>query len=320
MNELKNVPNHRIDDQHLWADYIEMLCCWDADRLISKSRFIDIVRPEEIDLISGDETHESAAEEDDKYAARTDELFRFFEFRSNLYGNSYPFKLERGVLYLKEEALDSSIHLLYIYLLCCSNLSYFNKKVERPLLTTEFEVISQIATKNILPTNSTIHLVGKNSLGGESVYKGKLYNKLVMISKDLGEQLIVSEDEFPITDSGDGGLDLLGWINFEDSLNSRIVFVAQSKCSPEWYRPKSAGQMMRSYMNLNNPPNDLYFIPFCFRKLGHKWHQSRRLRDLVLFDRVRIMRSLKDNPKEFTSKSKSIPLILELLKEPTEII
>ncbi len=326
MSRFNDLPEYKKFDGHLWADYIELLCAWNPDREISTADYIDWIRLKETDIKIDNKTVDFNNDGvglndpeliDDKFSSETSDLFQYFISREQLYQDSYPFRLEGKVLKLKDYPCSNENHLLYFYLLCCSHLSYFSDHLSE--FTSEFELLCELTTKALIPDNSTLHNVGKNTLGEPSAYMGNLFKKLSQIAQNLGETLKVEENSFSKTNSGDGGLDLIGWVNFSDNLNSRIVFVGQSKCNQNWFDAKSAGIRLRSYVNLINNPNDLYFIPFCYRAVNNNWITSSNVDGLTLIDRSRILLSLGPKVKEFIAKSKSVSTVISLLKEPESV-
>src|SRR5207237_1120074 len=137
-------------DEHLWADYIELLCLFDVDGVFSKEHLADRVQERkdlggEIEDLEaeieeayveseedGDEDGElpdeiPSAELDDKWESLTTDWFEHLKYRSAIFGEFYPFVLtgEGAVLERRPEITER--HKLYVFLLVLSNLKYFRK-------------------------------------------------------------------------------------------------------------------------------------------------------------------------------------------------
>jgi hypothetical protein len=324
-SRFNTAPKYRHFDIHLWSDFVELLTLWNIDNYYTSADLTDRIRPEETDISIGldDGSQEDYAGSyqddpevvDDKYEIRVSEYFEHCNFRKNIFGENYPFEPAYNVLKLKNDLNDC--HLLYIYLLFCSHLNFF--KNEEKIFTSDFEQLSAEAMKFLLPDSAIVHNVGKNSAGGINHYRGNLYSKLESMAVDLGEKLTVSQSDMPKYSSGDGGLDILGWIPFSDKLKSKLIYVAQCKCSEEWKDIRSPKERLKSYMTINHAPNNLFFIPFFFRRSSGEWHEKDKIDDKVLIDRLRIIELFRPDVSLFL-KTDSHKTVKSLIEEKESII
>lgn len=315
-------PKYNVSSVHLWADYVELLTARDIDSQISAGQLIDRIWPEARDLVPEEEElqdfEEDIPQAQDAYARKVDDWFRLLKTRASKYGSDYPFDLENNLIKVKENLSDKQK--LYLILLCCSHLKYFG--TEEPLLTTEFEVLSTMVAKKLVPNTAEIYNVGKNNVGGTRRYTGNKYAKLLAMSKDMGIALMTKEEDLPPTDSGDAGTDLLGWQNFPDKGDNKILYLGQAKCSDLWDDGrKDALALLERHFAFNGDPNNFFFIPYCFRTAGFTWARPRSATKIVLVDRLRMMNLLDNNDVvNFVQNYQSMTVADTLLNLPESII
>lgn len=315
-------PKYKVASVHLWADYVELLAARDIDSQISAGQLIDRIWPEARDLVPEEEEpqelEEDIPEAQDAYARKVDDWFRLLKTRALKYDEDYPFELENNLIKVKANLTNK--HKVYLVLLCCSHLKYFG--TEEPLLTTEFEVLSTMVARKLVPNTAEIFNVGKNNIGGTPRYTGNKYTKLLAMSKDMGATLMTKEDDLPPTDSGDAGMDLLGWQNFPDRGDNKILYVGQAKCSDLWDDGrKDALALLERHFNFNGDPNNFFFIPYCFRTAGFTWARPRSATKIVLVDRLRMLSLLNnDDVTNFVQNYQSLTVTDTLLTQPESVI
>lgn len=306
---------------HLWADCIELITLWDVDNETSKAQFIDRLYPDRKDIIVDDNEDDDLEkpEKEDSVKTEVNSIYSLLSVRSVKHGDNYPFFIEDETLFVKDNL--QSNHRLYIYLLAASHLKYFNKI--QLVLTSEFEHLSLIVMRLLVPAGSEVHVSGKNALeGAPKRYTGNKNNKLKLLSKDLGYHIKEDQRDFAATDNGDAGVDIVGWKNFIDGNRNKLVFIGQSKCSDEWHKAGTdALTSLNKIFNINVAPTNFYFIPFCFRRADFEWEDSGATTNLVLVDRFRFL-TLIDAAEidNFVQDSTSISRIEELMKEHEKVI
>lgn len=277
-----DTPVYNISDEHLWVDYIELSCCRSGE--LTESEIKNLISPknEDLNINLRDEGTFSSSENRDKYELRFDEYVNHLELRKSQLEESYPFHVEDGYIKLKEKLTDEQLG--YIYLLFCSHLSFIDVS-KRQVLTSDFEELSSSLIKSYFNNDSQVFNFGKNSLKETSRYSGNLKTKLQKLSEDFG--CLLMPVDFSINNSGDGGIDLVGWFGPWDSLNGKIIIIAQCKCSNEWSNARDALSYLKSYLYLTNEVNNFFFIPYVFRKTNGEWHQRQHSNHKILIDRFR---------------------------------
>ncbi len=257
----------------------------------------------------------------DKYEKRFESLIRLARVRIAKYGKDYPFEIIGGKSLKQVNSLDNG-HFLYIYLLCSSLLSQFRDL--QSVLTSEFESLCLEAIKELAPSRSQLFVSGRNALNDKDArYHGSLMTKLQKISEDL-ELNFKNRDYKPTspTNSGDGGVDIVGWVDFTDKSMNKLSILAQCKCSEEWLKGGSdAYSQLKGIFSFDPLPVNYYFIPFCFRDHAFSWRDSTPVNSMILIDRSRLINLLsEDKIAKFVTTSDSIKRLKILMAEEAEHI
>ena len=267
------------------------------DRMNERQDLSEIEPDEEEEIVLGGATeHKAVAANDDKKRQRVLDWFRHLEYRAKVFSNIYPFEIlgegEIKVIYRKRLTL---LRKLYVFLLVSSNLGYIEKRFW-PKLTSCFEFLSAAALKSYLPGNAKVYVFGKNIMNRRRRYSGLLWHKLDTLRKDLKETLKVSPEDFEPRDSGDNGLDVVGWVPFQDKASGFLIILAQCACTPEWVNKQHATSYndWSNMMSFTAYPNNMVFIPFCFRNSFGHWYRKARISKNILIDRLRLTCLLED--------------------------
>ena len=314
-------PSLKHSELFRWADYFELACLYNSDKSISKGDIYCIMEPLLRDSIIDKEEFESSDDcsdkdifppnetKNDQYRFFCDELFKMLEYRAWVYKAFYPFKIKEGNLLELKPSLQIKCK-LYIYLLSCSNLSFF--KDAQSKLTTDFEILSKESLKRFVSSKAEIHHFGANVR--PSSYTGNLYSKIVKLAEDLNCDLIAQKEDFSSKDSGDGGLDIVAWYPFKDLKWSRFIILAQCKCSEEWVdlRFSSSLEAWQGKIRFTNPINNMTFIPMCYRRCNGAWHKNHNVSGTILIDRQRLIDCLGDNV-DFFKKYNSLKYVDEIV-------
>lgn len=232
--QLKSLSFSGFDDSkehfHSYADIAELIClrsngyASDFD-ILKRIKANGKIIKEDTEKLDG-EIGLVDTENSDKVESWLTVVFEYLEIRSNIYSEAYPFIIERNSLKLKSKELTNSQY-IYIYLLIASSLEFF-KKIQNEL-TSEFEIISEHVLSQFLP-NGKVYGFGSNSH-----FKGnarKKINKLASeINVDIRKRIISQVSKY---NSKEEGLDVVGWIPFEDNNPNTIVILGQCACGQNW--------------------------------------------------------------------------------------
>jgi hypothetical protein len=292
---LEKLP--KSSDIPVWGDYIELLCLVNRDNIVTKADVLDRKRDETDSELPTYDEDETIAETRDKEEQQVDDWFRHLIYRQGTFDRSgfYPFYVTNGGDSLKLKDNLTLQHKLYIFLLLASNLRYVPNY--KHSITTAFETVSQNALRSILPTNAEVHVFGTSSQG-KGRYSGNLLNKIRVLAEDLSERVLIDENTFSSHNSGDKGLDIVGWVPAGDrGVGGLLCVFAQCACTEEWVTKQHSSKVdsWRPVMTFTSPPSNLIFIPFCFRNSNGGWWQPTDIHESIVVDRVRMVHFVKDD-------------------------
>ena len=266
----------RDTDVHTLCDFAEMLCLLTPDRVCSRESIRDHVR----------DVGEAKVSDED-----LDDCFTNLQWRQLAFGADYPFTLAGdGRTFHAPEDL-SERQQMYAFLLLCSGLPYTSRPYNP--LTDAFERVALVAFKSAWPTDGVIRAFGKN----ETEYIGPKWQRLNTLAENIGSEGRCNEHTFRARDQGDGGIDLAAWVELDEHERKNIPSaLAQCACSrDEW----SAKQTEISADRLGNSIHathrwmQVLFIPQCFRDSRGRWAVPGEIGQIVLFDRLRIVKQLR---------------------------
>lgn len=274
-------PAYTSNELNLYADFIELMGVFSNTDGVS---FGDIQ-----DRFFGtkdySENFVTKAEQEDKDESFIYDILRIIEERTILYNDDYPFSFQKSEIILLKENLNWR-QKLYIGLLISSKLNIFNEFT--PTLSTEFETISFLVFKNYLPDYSIIKEFGKNT-----EYEGNAINKITELAKDLG--LDIDNDELEgISERNyqERGLDVIGWIPFEDNCKNKLVYLAQCACGKDKESKFHDTRRFENYLLFyKSKPQHIMFIPYSLINVSKgKFYQSDLIeKDFLIFERKRIL-------------------------------
>jgi hypothetical protein len=302
LENLTSIP--KASAAHVWADFIELLCMRDPDRLISRADVVEHIRASVRDLSEPDPLQgspiddddgevDAEAEVDDRWSQQVSDWFKHLEYRSGSFEEFYPFEVSadgRSLIARPQLTLKRKV---YLFLLMAANLRYVSGHRRRNMLTSSFEVSCLQALRNYLPAGSKAYMFGKHPLN-KGRYKGKLWLKINQLGVDLGEKIICEENEFNPRDTGDGGLDLVAWLPFDDGGRGVVSVFAQCGCGDDWVdkQHETSLDVWSKCIRFTAPPIRMTFIPYCFRTATGEWDNGLHV-NTVLLDRLRIITLLR---------------------------
>ncbi len=323
LKSLENIP--QTSNSHEIADYIELLCLVSQDGRFSKADVLDLVRERVEDLGEGKPTEVPDVEDEelvedqgldtaedvgpivanDKWDQRVNDWFKTLEFRVRVFTDRYPFNLVRNgsVLTLRGSKLRmNQQRRLYVFLLLASNLRYFTK-TDQTSIASIFEVASWYALERYLPADAKVHMFGRHALNTGD-YSGSLWGKVNKLAANIGEKVVCQKSDFKPTNTGDAGLDVVGWLPFDLEENEMargfLLVFGQCACATDW--PKKQYEThydtWKNYISFTTYPLRLTFIPYCFRDANGNWFDWTKIGMTVLVDRSRIMNLIGESTKK----------------------
>ena len=310
---LEKVPQTK--DEHVWADYLELLALQNLDGEVSKADLIDRIK-ERKDLSEIKELGNRRIDALDEFIT---DCFLSLGYRQKAFGDSYPFKVSEGNILKRKDGLTATIR-VYVFLLLAANLSYLKPSYYNRI-TSIFEVVCREALKNYLPTGAmTLHF-GKNPLNTDAKYSGKLYKKILFLAEDMNETVLITEGEINPRDSGDRGLDLVGLVPLGDKAAGMLSVFVQCACTEEWITKQydcsedAWGKIIRLTARLPH----MVFIPFCFRSATGEWFDRLKISKSILVDRVRLINLLISTPTSI-AVIPNLEMVDEFLSQQESVI
>ncbi|MEA3512633.1 MAG: hypothetical protein U9R37_03430, partial [Campylobacterota bacterium] len=181
----------------------------------------------------------------------------------------------------------------YIFLLLSSTRKYIK---DNNLLTTDFEKISYEVLKNYLPNFAQTFQFGKSNVSYPK-YMGHITNKIDTLSKDLKCTTKYKSHFFSANNTGDGGLDVIAWVPFNNDSNySNIqVYLGQCATGKDWLNKQDDTQKFpNKYINFDGHINYIMFIPYDGRDLNKNFIEENKMGDYLFFDRFRMLKIIED--------------------------
>jgi hypothetical protein len=291
------------------ADWAELICLTSPDGELTVSELAERIEMQEdfeasdgIDAnfssaeLVGDPLNngaESVAERNDRYGLQALDAFSHLRARVASYGDCYPFELlgEGDKLSLRAQTIARDT---YLFLLMCASLRYVPNKVDMNMLTNMFEHVCVLALQQRLPVDAEVYLFGKNNLSSDGVFSGKLIDKIRKLCELLGAELHADDADFSARNTGDNGLDVVGWLRSGDASGSKIAFFGQCACTHEWETKQfsSSDDAWNGIAHFVSRPTNICYIPFDFRSVDRAWLWPKRIRRTHMVDRFRLLYDL----------------------------
>ena len=289
LNLLDNLPDKRQASEYYFSDFIELHTLVSIDKRISLSDMLKVVN-NQIDLNLGDEDRSATY---NKWEEKVKSWFGILENRSNTFGDVYPFIVTYDFKISLKETLNEK-HITYIFLLLSANNRYIRDHQNQ--ITTDFEVLSKEAFKQFLPVSANTYLFGKSMIGLDR-YTGHITKKIDLLAADLNLKTVYDEHYFTNTDTGDGGIDIVSWIPFDNDINTRFIqtYLVQCSTGDDWKNKQDDCDKFFDYIHFQVQPQKVMFVPKAFRNKNGTFNEEKVMRNLIFFDRLRIILLLKDD-------------------------
>jgi hypothetical protein len=120
-----------------------------------------------------------------------------------------------------------------------------------------------------------------------------LFTKITNLANELHElpHPRLQKNNFAVNNTGDGGLDIVGWIPMKDTAPGFALLFGQCACSPEDWSSKQGTSSISDWQNritFTTPPSNFIFIPMCFRNTSGEWYNNDKVKLSVVIDRLRL--------------------------------
>lgn len=165
-------------------------------------------------------------------------------------------------------------------------------------------MLSENVLKNFLPAGAVVFGFGFNS-----VFKGNARTKINDLAKKLKlevKQRII--DQVSLHSSKEEGLDIVGYIPFEDDNPNTIIILGQCTCGKDWFgKQNETRRFDRFYTYYINPFTNALFSPRDFENHNNKFIRDKDLTNgQILFERRRLINLSDEDIINSLSQSKVI--------------
>lgn len=292
--------------RYRWCDYIELRCLTHTDKRFSRDNLAEAIgeskdtTPEDGDdpidpdifSLEDHEEPDSGLQKTDDDEALSAACFRQLRWRSIVFGESWPFDIDHYTQEIKLKIDLNATHYFYLQLLLSSLLKYCPKK-RRNTYTASFEQVSFLVFKDLMPRKSQVHRFGA---AHGTRYKGKLFDKLTLLAQDIRGELRLERRDFPDSDVGDGGLDLVAWHDLGDERDHIPIALGQCGCTVDGWPDKmleASPAKLSKKLVTGHDWSTYYFMPLDLtdeRNGKMDWQEKRDMATAIVIDRLRLVR------------------------------
>ena len=278
MFKLPGIPSLRASAYEL-ADYAEWVC-WRDDNSSMTQLLKDLGRLAENDYLDG-------VPEEEPIDRVVEEAFAEIERRETACRGGYPFALgNEGYSLLSSGKGENDKHIIYKYLLLATRLDMARNQCHADVDGTSlFEKVAAEAGQSYFGARSEKLIFGTSAKG--SNFPAKVDALCKQMQEGDG---YVNRDETPPKER-DGGLDVVVWKPFADSLPGKLIGFGQCKTGTHYrstltYLQPSSFCDNWLYTSPTVPPVRMFFVAEALPR--YNWNSTARKAGL-LFDRCRIV-------------------------------
>ena len=301
--KIPNFPTKNSYSEEL-SDFWEILCCKYPDRVLSSFNLTRIIQKESDELVI-----DGVESEDDFIEGHVIEAFIEIESRNNLLGAKYPFGLtETGIKF------DFNRNYIYLFLLFCTRLNMTKFKIQANIDATKlFEHLCAVILLEYLGKNGQSFVFGTGSSGG---FEDKV-NQLIQL---LGEGVSFNNPDNNSPTKNDDALDVVGWKNFSNSPEGKLMFFGQCKTGTSWRTHKNdliPSQFCNNWFSsqpLYYPINSFFISDTLYKNYNYNSDQ----RGKIFFNRNRLMEYCKEEILDenlLTDIKKWVESVIKSLRE-----
>lgn len=305
------------NDAHHYADWMELSALLSADGEISKSdaetlliRTYDLEPPSPEDDV--DEVSEIApgiSQQTSRAELLIGDAVRQLQRRVSDYDSNYPFSLSDDHVLRRCSLTEGRATYTAFLLASCKTWIGQSQLIEKM-----FEKLTADAVRAWLSPLFTVRACGTAASQG-SRYSGQtMAAKVSLLAEDLRDTVVPGGgDQFRAGNSGDGGLDVVGWRPWKDKNDGSLAVFVQATTTPD-FKSKWGDvhpDRWRLMLKLRSHPVPVLSIPFHFRSATGEWFQDNEVLSILL-DRLRLVQLLSGTSStavvEFLERVKDVPL------------
>ncbi len=303
---------------HLLADAVEILCALDSQGPVSQTDIFSLLTnstrsPDELMEVGEEDLDDneypddlSSAEITSKIQAQADDCLSQLEFRSKAFGESYPFEIVDGIL--KPRDALSELNKLYLFLLVASRTRTFKVQGLTQRIAAHFEEISKEAMRHLMSTSSEVITFAANSEDRRTRFNTDLRRALPQLADFMGMEMSPLWDPQTQSPQGDAKIDLVGVQKLDEFEGGWSVFLGQCAAREDennWEQKRMEADINyhRARFHFAVPSQAVLFVPGCFRQADGKWASADKASNVILMDRLRILKRLENSAEVHTQTS-----------------
>lgn len=236
----------------------------------------------------------STAEKSNRREQQLEDVLSHLSFRHARLGNDYPFTINGEMIEIKNSLSDEQR--IYRLLLACSRLRSFNKKGTPQRWAKAFTQLSRYALSALAPSLAQTHIFDANSDDRKKLYSTDLRKALPILGSSLGVLSINESECNSVNPAGDGGIDLVSYLNFEDEATVSFAIMGQCGAQETGWPSKNLEAhsiQLRSYFQIQFDYPSTMLTPVLYRTNLGNWYKNKATNGILLLDRLRIMHLLK---------------------------
>lgn len=288
-------------DIHTLADFAELLCLLKPDRVLSIDDLDDYL----VDVCGEQRGNRPLGD-----------AFAHMTWRAAAFDTYYPFNTAADQQSVTAPDDLTVAQQTYVFLLLCANLPLVSTPYNP--LTDAFERLAHTALKRMWPARAEIRTFGKNNAD----YSGSKSERMRRLALELGCRPTIDPGKFRPRDSGDGGIDLAGWLELDThESENKMTCLAQCACSRADWPGKQFEISRGSIGKLFNPTApwlEILCIPICFRNNNGRWAFDSVVGEIVMIDRLRLLQFVE--PEIDLAAIDPPPLLKEFLQSRMEMV
>ncbi len=316
---LERTPSESFFNEHYFCDYIELLALVANCDPVSKNDIYDRFQEDgKISTSGSDDNYE----EEDKWDIKFNGLFNILESRKNIFLDFYPFQISNNNTSLSVKLLQeiTNKQKIYIFLLLNSLQRYLSKS-NCSILTSDFEEFSLKAFKEYIPITGQIYRFGKSGLEFDR-YRGHITDKIDKFAQDLTYKTIYDAHFFANTDNGDGGLDIVSWIPFENDTNYNNIQIYLGQCATgkNWLDKKDDTDKFHNFIHFKGAVQNIMFIPYDGRNNDRKFNEEAKMNRHLFLDRSRLLYLIKSKENDILTLNSFQNIVDSVISYEEDII
>jgi len=278
---------------HLLADLVELILAVKYDNVSELSQAAFQIILKEMPGADDDNSANDAltdAQAKDNIELALEDCWNHLEYRQAVFGKHYPFHID-GDRLLWRRAKPTLDCQMYLFL----RLRSFTPQRVRGTAASAFVGMCREAMRALATDNANVRIFDANSDDRKSHYGTDLRKALRVLARELAAHQIHEVEIDKASSSGDARLDIIASYGFNDPGAGTFSILAQCAARETEWPSKTLEASPRNllpYFTLLNNPENLLFIPVCFRTSTGDWVRAADTNGCILIDRVRILELL----------------------------